>query len=70
MTEIELLNKEKNKLMDDKINYLNMIKNIEKEIENKVENWKGTSDTEVLLEAWNIWGTKTLEKIEIRWWIR
>ena len=37
---------------------------IKKEIENKVENWKGTSDTEVLLEAWSIWGTKTLEKID------
>lgn len=35
MTEIEVLNEEKNKLMNDKINYLRMIKTIEKEIENK-----------------------------------
>lgn len=26
--------------------------------------WKGSSDTEVLLEAWSIWGTKTLEMLD------
>ena len=35
MSEIEVLNKEKNKLMNDKINYLRIVKTIEKEIENK-----------------------------------
>ena len=34
-----------------------------KEIENKFT-WKGTSDTEVLLNAWSIWKEETLNKID------
>lgn len=35
MVDIELLNNEKQQLIKDKTNYLTMVKNIEKEIENK-----------------------------------
>ena len=38
-------------------------KKIFKEIENKFT-WKGTSDTEVLLNAWSIWKEETLNKID------
>ena len=38
-------------------------KNIFKEIENKF-NWRGSSDTEVLLNHWLIWQEKSLDKID------
>ena len=37
------------------------------EIYNEIKSsfkWRGTSDTEVLLNAWSLWKTKTLEKID------
>ena len=38
-----------------------------KKIYNEIKSsfkWRGTSDTEVLLNAWSLWKTKTLEKID------
>ena len=38
-------------------------KNIYEEIKNFFD-WKGTSDTEILINAWSLWKKKTLEKLD------
>jgi asparagine synthase (glutamine-hydrolysing) len=37
---------------------------IRKKLENKKVTFKGSSDTEVLLESWNVWGSKTLDYLD------
>ena len=37
---------------------------LKRKLENKKVTFKGSSDTEVLLESWNIWGSKTLKYLD------
>ena len=37
---------------------------LKRKLENKKVTFKGSSDTEVLLESWNVWGSKTLSYLD------